>query len=101
VINSHWATFKNPLLITESRSEMPEQEPVQNQQLTLIWSCKEAVFKWYGFGHVDFKGHMQVQHLQTLDNKLFQTTIRFTKEDRLLGLQSLLFNELCLSFLAT
>ena len=80
---------------------MPEQVPATNQQLTLIWSCKEAVFKWYGSGNVDFKGHLQVQHLQTLDNKLFQTAILFTKEDRLLGLQSLIFKELCLSFLAT
>ncbi|WP_132055791.1 4'-phosphopantetheinyl transferase family protein [Pseudocnuella soli] len=27
---------------------------------TLIWSCKEAVFKWYGAGEVDFKEHIQI-----------------------------------------
>lgn len=73
-----------------------------NCQLTLIWSCKEAVFKWYGAGQVDFKNHMQVQRIETSDNKLFQTTIFLKKEeDRVLGLQSCFFNELCLSYIVT
>ncbi len=29
-------------------------------QLTALWSAKEAVFKWYGMGKVDFKGHIQL-----------------------------------------
>jgi phosphopantetheinyl transferase len=29
-------------------------------QLTALWSVKEAVFKWYGIGKVDFKGHIQL-----------------------------------------
>ena len=70
--------------------------------LTLLWSCKEAVFKWYGSGEVDFKQHMQVQNVQTLDDKLFQTTICFKKnEDQLLDLHSRLFDNLCLSYLVT
>jgi phosphopantetheinyl transferase len=28
------------------------------QMLTIIWSSKEAIFKWYGLGNVDFRGHM-------------------------------------------
>lgn len=28
--------------------------------LTLLWSCKESVFKWYGSGEVDFKKHIQL-----------------------------------------
>jgi len=31
------------------------------QQLTAFWSAKEAVFKWYGEGKVDFKEHIQLQ----------------------------------------
>jgi 4'-phosphopantetheinyl transferase EntD len=27
---------------------------------TLMWSAKEAVYKWYGLGEVDFKQHMQI-----------------------------------------
>ena len=29
--------------------------------LTLLWSCKEAVFKWYGDGGVDFSEEIQLQ----------------------------------------
>ncbi|HEX2847008.1 MAG TPA: 4'-phosphopantetheinyl transferase superfamily protein [Chitinophagaceae bacterium] len=31
------------------------------RQLTAFWSAKEAVFKWYGEGKVDFKEHIQLQ----------------------------------------
>jgi phosphopantetheinyl transferase len=40
-----------------------EQELLVNgnlNQLTALWSAKEAVFKWYGMGKVDFKGHIQL-----------------------------------------
>ena len=30
-------------------------------ELTLLWSAKEAVFKWYGNGSVDFRRHIQLQ----------------------------------------
>jgi phosphopantetheinyl transferase len=30
-------------------------------QLTACWSAKEAIFKWYGQGGVDFRGHIQLQ----------------------------------------
>ena len=28
---------------------------------TILWSAKEAVFKWYGNGQVDFRQHIQLQ----------------------------------------
>jgi len=32
-----------------------------SQLTTLLWSCKESVFKWYGEGGVDFRRHIQLQ----------------------------------------
>lgn len=29
--------------------------------LTATWSAKEAIFKWYGYGQVDFSNHIQLQ----------------------------------------
>lgn len=31
-----------------------------NVLLTLLWSCKESVFKWYGDGKVDFREHINL-----------------------------------------
>ncbi len=28
------------------------------EMITIIWSCKESIFKWYGNGNVDFRKHM-------------------------------------------
>ncbi len=32
--------------------------------LTTAWSCKEAIFKWYGLGGLDFKKHMNILEVQ-------------------------------------
>lgn len=34
---------------------------VDGQLLTLLWSAKESLFKWYSLGEVDFKDHMQLK----------------------------------------
>jgi len=34
-----------------------------SQLITLLWSAKEAVFKWYGNGEVAFSEHIQLQKL--------------------------------------
>ena len=31
------------------------------QHLTLLWSCKESVYKWYGNGGVDFREQIQLR----------------------------------------
>jgi phosphopantetheinyl transferase len=82
--------------------EEPGHPAPNNRQLTLLWSCKEAVFKWYGRGEVDFKKHLHLQRLNTTDGKLFQNTMLFKKEgEQQLPLQSLFFNNLCLSYVVT
>lgn len=38
--------------------------------LTLLWSSKESVFKWYGEGRIDFKKHIQLFNLNTERNTI-------------------------------
>jgi phosphopantetheinyl transferase len=38
-----------------------EMEHIYFDLATILWSAKEAVFKWYGDGQVDFRQHMQLQ----------------------------------------
>ncbi|MGZ5220203.1 MAG: 4'-phosphopantetheinyl transferase family protein [Chitinophagaceae bacterium] len=40
------------------------------QKLTLFWSAKEAVFKWYGDGGVDFREHIQLQQICEEENTI-------------------------------
>ncbi len=37
--------------------------------LTILWSSKEAIFKWYGLGEVDFINHMQLRKTVNATNE--------------------------------
>ncbi|MGC4034361.1 MAG: 4'-phosphopantetheinyl transferase superfamily protein [Chitinophagaceae bacterium] len=57
--------------------------PVNDLQLlTVFWSAKESVFKWYGEGSVDFKENIQLQQLkagqQTIDCFFSKTNTALT-----------------------
>jgi 4'-phosphopantetheinyl transferase EntD len=70
--------------------------------LTMLWSCKEALFKWYGKGQVDFREHMQLKSIIDAGNGRFHSIFCFRKEEELfLDLQSVFFNGLCLSYVVT
>ncbi|MEO7265768.1 MAG: 4'-phosphopantetheinyl transferase superfamily protein [Ferruginibacter sp.] len=46
-----------------SAEELNAIEPVNLKSLTLAWSCKEALFKWYGLGNVEFKTQLQLENI--------------------------------------
>lgn len=72
------------------------------QLSTLIWSCKEAVFKWYGSGQVDFRGHMQVKSIVETGANKYRSIIAFKKNEEIfLTLENIFFDTLCLSFVVT
>jgi phosphopantetheinyl transferase len=53
--------------------------------LTLLWSCKEAIYKWHGAGQLDFRKHMQLQSAIDGNNAGFmKMTFRFAKQEALL-----------------
>lgn len=42
---------------------LPHQLPTTDYRLpTLLWSAKEALFKWWGWGDVEFKEMLQLDH---------------------------------------
>jgi phosphopantetheinyl transferase len=65
-----------------------EQVVLQNfstnipQMLTMAWSIKEALFKWYGLGEVDFKKHLQINALQNIDNEIV-AHCTFSKQEKI------------------
>ena len=88
MVNSEWSMEGNALA-TSQRVNM----------LTLLWSCKEALFKWYGLGEVGFIRHMELKQLLTTGQQQYELGFLFKKEkDLLLGLHSRFFNDLVLSY---
>jgi len=68
----------------------------------LVWSMKEALFKWYGKGGLDFKAHMQVMSIQEPEPSLFRLQARFMKEESIpVSLTARQFEGLCLCFIST
>lgn len=66
--------------------------------LTAAWSIKEAVFKWYGAGGVDFKEHLKIEHFHFHHNA-YEAAIRFLKSaDILLPVNGLFLHGTCLSW---
>ena len=69
-----------------------------HQLLTLFWSSKEAIFKWYGKGGISFKKNIILDQLFMKDNKGFINT-HFIKGERTdLKLEFRFFGKLCLAW---
>lgn len=59
-----------------------EQAIIDNRNVELLtasWSLKEAFFKWYGKGGVDFKKDMVIKKLEAIEDEVF-ATVHFGKE---------------------
>ncbi|RYF85811.1 MAG: 4'-phosphopantetheinyl transferase superfamily protein [Chitinophagaceae bacterium] len=73
----------------------------KQQILTLAWSIKETIFKWYGDGQVNFKTHMQIQHCKVEDNQ-FTAHCAFLKGNPIpLKVSGIFFNGNCLTWLVS
>jgi 4'-phosphopantetheinyl transferase EntD len=72
---------------------------VNQQLLTVLWSAKETVFKWYSLGGIDFKEHMQLNGIITKTADKIILPFVFKKQTAiLLQVQSVLFDEIVLSW---
>ena len=63
--------------------------------MTLLWSCKEAVFKWHGNGGVDFSDHI-ILLAQSKKEEIISCV--FTKNDAELSVHYRLFDHLVLAW---
>jgi len=71
------------------------------QLLTLAWSIKETMFKWYGDSGVDFREHLHIKNISFHDNE-FQAQCILSKKDEVhLNLRGLIFNNNFLTWLVT
>jgi phosphopantetheinyl transferase len=63
--------------------------------LTLLWSCKEAVFKWYGYGGIDFSDHIQL-FKSSMEYDVIEC--QFAKHESKLSIHYRLFDHLTLAW---
>ncbi|MFV0607457.1 MAG: 4'-phosphopantetheinyl transferase family protein [Niabella sp.] len=81
-----------------SEDEWKTIKPETPEDFTQIWSAKEAVFKWYGEGEVDFKNHIRLG-LDEKDAHILKCS--FTKTGTSLNVHTRFFPGLCLSYVVT
>lgn len=88
--------------LTETEMQLVISLPVvQLDALTMAWSIKEAMFKWYGNGKVDFRQHMIIENIMAKDFS-FEANCLFIKEKTWpLAVHALMFNGISLAYLVT
>jgi phosphopantetheinyl transferase len=88
-------SIKHKFLSADEQKLLPAATP---QLLTLLWSCKEAVYKWYGKGGIDFKNDIVVKNISAGNNEGV-VECRFMKGDKTdLSIHFNLFDNLYLAW---
>ncbi|MBL7730897.1 MAG: 4'-phosphopantetheinyl transferase superfamily protein [Chitinophagaceae bacterium] len=78
-------------------AEADSHQAIQTRA-TLCWSCKEAVFKWYGNGAVDFKKHIVLLNHEPAAEMI---GCSFTKTDTALSIHYRRFEGLVLAWVVS
>lgn len=90
----HKFIFKHELKTLHKQCAMPV-----NKMLTLVWSAKESVFKWWGVGNVDFKKDIK---LKTIAGNPEQGVMHcIFKKEHELAIHYLFFNDNFLTWVLT
>ncbi len=82
--------------LNEKEVAFIQQASFNIQLLTVIWAAKESVFKWWGWGDVDFSEHILLQPFDLHNEGFIDAYFIKEKETAPLQLQYKLFDELCL-----
>jgi phosphopantetheinyl transferase len=74
------------------------QHPTSSiQQLTLLWSAKEAIYKWWGNGEVDFREMMRLESFEMQSAGSFNGWFQETA----LQINYEMFDRLCLAWVSS
>jgi len=79
------------------------ERQIEQEFLTMIWSAKETIFKWYGDGQMDFRRHMQLTGaVDFTKDELISLPFLFTKNEmRYFTIQAKMFTGFVLAWLHT
>jgi phosphopantetheinyl transferase len=73
----------------------------QTELLTLLWSAKEAMFKWWGRGDIDFSEAMQIQSFELKESGVIYTSFKKEKFETALELNYKIMDQMCLVWVIT
>jgi phosphopantetheinyl transferase len=72
--------------------------PLRDQLLTATWSIKEALYKWFGDGEIDFSDHLHIDEI-ILQKDKGTARCRISKNTLvILDVQLLFFNDNCIAW---
>ena len=54
-----------PLKLSSKFISTKAHQNLTEEKSTLIWCCKEAIFKWYQKGNIDFKKDLKIDEFET------------------------------------
>jgi phosphopantetheinyl transferase len=90
--------IKNKFLNEKEFSILDSQFSIT--QLTLMWCCKEAVYKWWSYGGVDFSEKIRLQPFELQPSGNLPVQFLLGNETDLI-LHYKIFDKLCLAWLKT
>lgn len=97
-IESIKSKFLSPKELTLISGKSKELNTSDYELLTLCWSAKESIFKWYGKQKVDFKKNMSIDHL-FFENSHGVIKSHFQMQQRIdLKVEFKFFENLCLTW---
>jgi len=82
--------------LAEGKNNPKLQTP--NPKLTLLWSAKEAVFKWWSYGNVDFSEMIRLQPFLLQPSGSFAGAFLSGQQEWPLTVNYRLFDALCLAW---
>lgn len=74
---------------------------VTDQRLTVLWSAKEAVYKWWGWGSVDFSDHILLQSFEMQEAGSIDAIFIRMQRNFDLKLQYKIFDALCMAWVCS
>jgi phosphopantetheinyl transferase len=92
--------IKHKFLHSEELALLKHKDMHSIVPLTLMWSCKEAVFKWWSYGNVDFSDQIKLVP-SDLKVKGSINACFIEKESYDLSIHYSLFENLCLAWVST
>jgi phosphopantetheinyl transferase len=87
--------IKNKFLSATELSLLPRNNA---NFLTLFWNCKEAVYKWYGKGGVDFKNHIHITAITVASQEGIIECMFLKDMEKNLLIHFHLFENICLAW---